>query len=140
MTRPFASERGSATAFLAVFMVAFLALGGLVIDGGFALAAQRRAINEAQAAARAGAGALAIREFRSGDGFQVDAAAATEAANAYLARTGHAGDVRVEAGVVEVRVSFRQPVAVLKVLGVDDLEVRGVGRARQARGVIEEES
>lgn len=134
------SQRGSATAFLAVFMVAFVALGGLVIDGGFALAAQRRAMNEAQAAARAGAGALAVVEFRSGEGVLVDPTAAVTAADAYLARTGHTGSVRVGGGVVEVTVSFRQPVAVLRILGVDSLEVRGVGRARQARGVIEEET
>ncbi len=139
MTAPPTCERGSATAFLAVFMVAFVALGGLVIDGGFALAAQRRAINEAQAAARAGAGALGLSQFRTAGEFAVDPSAAQDAVADYLAGTGHAGTVRVDGGVVEVTVSFRQPVAALRVLGIDRLAVKGVGRARQARGVVEED-
>lgn len=133
------AERGSVTAFLAVFMLAFMAMAGLVIDGGYALAAKRRAINEAQAAARAGAGVLATAQFRSDGGFEVDPTEAERAAQSYLAATGHSGVVKVAGDTVEVAVSFRQPVAVLGLFGVRDIEVSGVGRARQARGVIEED-
>ena len=52
MTAP-ADERGQVTAFVVVIIVALLAMAGLVIDGGSALAAKRRAINEADSAARA---------------------------------------------------------------------------------------
>src|SRR3546814_5744105 len=46
------NERGSVTAFVVIMTSALLAMAGLVIDGGYALAAHRRAFNEAEAAAR----------------------------------------------------------------------------------------
>lgn len=131
-------ERGSATAFMVVFLAAFVALGGLVIDGGYVLAGRRVAINEAQSAARAGAGALAVDSYRSEGAFVVDVSRAEQAAHAYLEAAGHAGVVRVDGDTVEVTVAFRQPVVLLGLVGLRDVEVRGVGRARQARGVLEE--
>ena len=131
-------ERGSATAFMVVFLAAFVALGGLVIDGGYVLAGRRVAINEAQSAARAGAGALAVDSYRREGAFLVDASRAEQAAHAYLEATGHAGVVRVDGDTVEVTVAFRQPVVLLGLVGLRDVEVRGVGRARQARGVVVE--
>ena len=53
------------TAFVVVFTFALLLLAGLVIDGGLALAARVQAIDEAQAAARAGAQAIDLPLFRS---------------------------------------------------------------------------
>ena len=131
-------ERGSATAFMVVFLAAFIALGGLVIDGGYVLAGRRVAINEAQSAARAGAGALAVDSYRSEGAFVVDVSRAEQAAHAYLEATGHTGVVRVDGDTVEVTVAFRQPVVLLSLVGLRDVDVRGVGRARQARGVVEE--
>lgn len=136
--RATAAEAGSATAFVVVFMAAFVVLAGLVIDGGYVLAGRRVAINEAESAARAGAGALAVSSYRSEGAFEVEVSGAEQAARAYLAATGHTGVVRVDGDTVEVTVSFRQPVALLGLVGVRDVEVHGVGRARQARGVIEE--
>ena len=43
------------TAFVVTLAAALILLAGLVLDGGLVLAAKRRAINEAEAAARAGA-------------------------------------------------------------------------------------
>lgn len=131
-------ERGSATAFMVVFLAAFVALGGLVIDGGYVLAGRRVAINEAQSAARAGAGALAVDSYRNEGAFVVDVSRAEQAAHAYLEATGHPGVVRVDGDTVEVTVEFRQPLVLLGLVGLRDVEVRGVGRARQARGVVEE--
>lgn len=133
------AERGSATAFLVVFMAAFIVLAGLVIDGGYVLAGRRVAINEAQSAARAGAGQLAVASYRNEGAFEVDVSGAEQAAQSYLAATGHTGVVRVDGDTVEVTVSFRQPVALLGLVGVRDVAVHGLGRARQARGVIEED-
>lgn len=133
-------QRGSVTAFVVVFLAAFVVLAGLVIDGGYVLAGRRVAINEAQSAARAGAGALAVASYRNEGAFEVDVAGAEQAAYSYLDATGHAGMVRVDGDTVEVTVTFRQPVALLGLVGVRDVEVHGVGRARQARGVVEEVS
>src|SRR5437016_10541386 len=88
-------ERGQVTAFVVVIMVALLAMGGLVIDGGYALAAKRRAVNEADAAARAGAQALDNATYRAAGTLNPDPATALAAARTYLARTGDAGDVAV---------------------------------------------
>ena len=53
------------TAFVVIFTFALLLLAGLVIDGGLTLAARVQAIDEAQAAARAGAQAIDLPLFRS---------------------------------------------------------------------------
>ena len=131
-------QSGALTAFLAVFVLALFVLAGLVLDGGYALAAKRRAINEAQAAARAGAAALASADLRAGT-YRFDEARAVEAARAYLAATGHDGEVTVEGDAVAVTVRFRQPVAILGIVGVRDVAVAGSGRARSVHGVVEEE-
>ena len=54
------SDRGSVTAFVALLLVALVALAGLVVDGGAAMSAHQAAVDEAQQAARAGAGALSV--------------------------------------------------------------------------------
>src|SRR3546814_2863091 len=59
------NERGSVTAFVVIMTSALLAMAGLVIDGGYALAAHRRAFNEAEAAARAGAQAVDLDTLRA---------------------------------------------------------------------------
>src|SRR5947208_9772919 len=65
-------DRGQVTVFVVIFMIALIGLAGLVIDGGVALAARRRAINEAQAAARAGAEALNEGLYRSSGTRKID--------------------------------------------------------------------
>src|SRR5947209_20356105 len=101
-------EQGQVTAFLVVIMVALLAMAGLVIDGGTALAAKRRAINEADSAARAGSQALAIRSYRSTGSLAPDPDAAIDAARAYLARTSDSGDVVLRGDQVVVTVHTDQ--------------------------------
>jgi len=54
------SESGMVTAFVVVFTLALLVMAGLVLDGGLALSAKVQAIDDAQAAARAGAQAIDI--------------------------------------------------------------------------------
>ncbi|WP_367186737.1 Tad domain-containing protein, partial [Sporichthya sp.] len=51
------SDEGSITPFVVVITAALLAMGGLVVDGGFALAARQDATATAEQAARAGADA-----------------------------------------------------------------------------------
>ena len=62
--RPGDGEAGMVTAFVVILTLALLAMAGLVTDGGLALAAKVRAIDDAQAAARAGAQAIDIPLYR----------------------------------------------------------------------------
>lgn len=130
-------ERGQITVFVAVFVVALLVVAGLVIDGGGLLAAKRRAISEAEGAARAGVQALAPAALHRGQALP-DPAGATAAAEAYLAKTGHEGAVVVDGEVVRVTVSFRQPMLVLGIGGLASVNVTGEGDARAVQGLAEE--
>ena len=87
-------EEGMVTAFVVIFTFALLLLAGLVIDGGLTLAARVQAIDEAQAAARAGAQAINLPLFRSTGQVVLDPSQARQAAESYLAATGHTGTVR----------------------------------------------
>ena len=128
-------ERGQVTAFVVVFAAAMLLFAGLVIDGGLVLAAQRRATNEAEAAARAGAQAVDIPTYRASGEFVLDSIQAAANARAYLAETGHEGDVSVNGDRVAVTVRFRQPMQILGIGGLGAVTVIGRGEARAERGV-----
>ena len=75
---------GQVTAFVVVFMVALIGFAGLVIDGAVALSAYRRAMNEAQAAARAGAEALNTTIYRNEGRSVIDQGAASDAVGRYM--------------------------------------------------------
>lgn len=122
-------EEGQVTAFVVGILLALFVLAGLVIDGGYTLAARRRAINEADGAARAGAQALDVAEFRSSGLYRLDPFAATAAARSYLDVTGHAGLVSVNGDQVSVEVNFDQPMALLRMIGIEELKVTGKGNA-----------
>ena len=130
------SERGSVTIFVVILSVALLLVGGLVLDGGYTLAAHRRAFNEAEAAARAGAQAVDLDALRGTGEVQLDPDAARARAESHLAETGHRGAVEVDGDTVLVTVSFRQPMVILSVAGVGPLEIKGQGSARAVRGVV----
>ena len=133
-------EAGQVSAFVVVMALALVFMAGLVVDGGFILAAELQADNEAQGAARAGAAALSEEAFRNSSGrLDIDVAKATSAARAYLAQTGHDGTVRVSGNTVEVEVRFSEPLRILGVGGLADRQVHGVGRARNVGGIAVEE-
>jgi hypothetical protein len=133
-------ESGQVTAFVVVFMVALIAIAGLVIDGGVALSAQRRAINEAQAAARAGAQALDTHAYRRGETSTLRVDEAEQASRDYMARAHPAATVTSAATTagVTVDVTFQQPLNILGVFGFDSITARGHGSARSAHGVSRE--
>lgn len=131
-------EQGTVTAFVVGFTFALLVVAGLVVDGGGLLAARRVAINEAEAAARAGAQAVDPASLRAGGPVIVDPVAAHQRALDYLATTGHAGVVDVEGDTVTVTVSFSRPMTILGIAGLGDMTVRGSGSAHGARGVTRE--
>ena len=128
-------ERGQVTAFVVVFVAALILMAGLVLDGGLVLAAKRRAINEAEAAARAGAQQVATGAYRSSGRFALDPARARAAALAYLAATGDPGTVSVAGDRVAVTVQVTQPMQILGVAGIGSQTVTGHGSARAERGV-----
>lgn len=132
MTR---TQRGQVTAFVVVVFVALIAVAGLVVDGGTALAAKRQAIDEAAAAARAGAQALSVDAYRADGTVALDPEAARAAAEAYLAQTGHAGVVEANADTVTVTVTFEHSLTLLRVVGVRQMTVTGSGTAHPVRGV-----
>jgi hypothetical protein len=61
-------EQGVITAFVVVIGVALMLFAGLVYDGGMALRAKVDAVDEASAAARAGAQQLDLTALRDGRG------------------------------------------------------------------------
>lgn len=130
-------ERGQVTAFVTIFTLALIFVVGLVLDGGFVLAAKRQAMNEAEQAARAGAQAVDIDALR-GTGAQVlQPEAAADAARAYLARVGRTGDVTVDGATVTVSVSIDRPLLILGIGGLADVTVTGTGSASAVRGVVD---
>lgn len=113
-----------------VMLLVALAGGGLIFDGGRALAARRDAINDAEAAARAGAAEIGF----SG----LDTDAATQAARDHLAASGvDPGDIEsidVADNTVTVTVTARRDAVFTTLLGNDTIVVAGVGEATATFG------
>jgi Flp pilus assembly protein TadG len=130
------SESGSVSAFVVLLLVAIFALMGLVIDGGSAIAARQAATDEAEQAARAGAGALSVDALRSGS-VQIDPSAAAATAEAFTVAAGHRGTAVVSAGVVTVEVHYRIRTDILGMIGITTLPVSGSASAVDVRGVTE---
>jgi hypothetical protein len=135
------NEAGQVTAFVVIFMVALIFVAGLVIDGGLTLAAKRRAMNEAQAAARAGAQVLDTDAYRMGRVSVLKTDGSPEAAAlAYLSKAhpGAAATAQAAGDTVTVDVSFNQPLNILGVAGMGSVTVDGHGSARTAHGITRE--
>ena len=128
-------EAGMLTMYVAILSVGLLVLCGLVVDGGYVLAGRRRAIDEANGAARAGAEALTGADYRTGGDVTLDPGRAQAAAQDFLAATGHTGTVTVTGDQVTVETSFGQPTALLGIIGIRTVTVRGRGQARAVQGV-----
>jgi Flp pilus assembly protein TadG len=122
-------ERGSVTPFMVIITAALFTVAGLVIDGGYALAAQRQAMTTAQQAARAGADALNTGSLRGGQP-RVDPGRATTAATAYLHSVGAHGTVTINGGEVTVTVTTRQHTTLLAAAGIGTITVTATGTAR----------
>ncbi len=128
------SEDGSVSAFVALLLVAVIVLMGLVVDGGAAITAQQAAYDEAEQAARAGAGSLSVDALRSGS-VQLDQNRAVAAAEAFMVATGHPGVATVSAGVVVVQVRYRIKTQVLGIVGIVTLPVSATASAVDVHGV-----
>ena len=115
-------ERGSATVFVVFLSIALLAAAGLVIDGGYALAQRRSAINHAEQAARVAADQLSEPGLRNGI-VRVDANRARAAAQDYLRAAGAHGSVEVNLDTVTVTVTDTYRPTLLSIVGVNEIPV-----------------
>lgn len=122
-------ERGAAAAFVVLMAVALLAAAGLVIDGGYALAGKREAMNQAEQAARVGADALSPAALRTGE-TRVDPGRAVAAAQGYLRSVGARGSVNVNGDEVTVTVTARQDTQILTAVGVGSIPIKATATAQ----------
>jgi len=122
------------TAFVVSFTMTMVLFIGLVLDGGYTLAARREAIDEADGAARAAAQAIAAPTRSSGMAV-IDPGPAQAAVDSFLAPTGHVGSASVSGDRVTVTVSFPQRMYILGAGGLLSVKVTGRGTARAARGI-----
>ncbi len=135
MPRRAADEGGMVTAFVVLMTLSLVMSIGLVLDGGYTLAARREAIDEADGAARAGAQAINV-QTRGSRLAVLDPGRAQAAVDSFLAPTGHAGRASVRGDTVTVTVSFRQRLYILGAGGLSSVTVTGRGTARAVPGVL----
>ncbi|MCC8245029.1 pilus assembly protein TadG-related protein [Saccharothrix luteola] len=133
------ADEGNVTAFVMALTTGILALAGLTLDGGLALAAKVRANGQAEAAARAGAQAIDLTAYRGSGTVRLVPAQAVANAKAHLAAEGATGTVTVSGDTVTVTVTVTvtQTTQLLGLVGIGALQVHGQGSAHPQRGVTE---
>lgn len=132
-------DDGLANALIIIAMtVVMLLAAGLAFDGSRVLAARREAVDVANQAARAGAQAVSIGALRAGQ-VENDAGAAVDAANQFVAATGHRGTASVEGDDVVVAVTITVALPLLSSAGVRSTTVTGRAAAHLVRGIKEGE-
>jgi Flp pilus assembly protein TadG len=114
------AERGAVMFWVIPVMLGVIAMAGLVVDGGTAIAARQHAADLAQQAARAGADALAPVSLHAAEPSQLtaDPGAAMTAADKILAAGGVAGTVTVDGDAVTVSVTVHQQTQILSAFGL----------------------
>ena len=127
-------DDGQMSAFVIVILAAVLALAGLTLDGGLALGAKVRATGQAEAAARAGAQAIDLAQYRRDSTVRLLPGQATTAAHAQLAAEGAAGTVAVDDDTVTVTVTATYPTQLLGLVGIGSLTVHGDAHAHPQPG------
>lgn len=128
------AQAGFVSLYVAVITMGLLALAGLVIDGGNALAARERAADSAGQAARAGADALNLTALRTGGPPVASTAGATRAADAVLADGHVTGTVTVHGQAVTVTVVVHQPTSILSAVGLTSITGTATATATSVRG------
>lgn len=115
------AEHGAVAVVVPILTVGMLAMAGLVVDGGAALAARGRAADVAQQAARAGADALAPASLRTGNpaGLTVNPPAAVQAADQVLQVGAVGGQVSVSGDTVTVTAQVSRRTSILSAIGID---------------------
>ena len=129
-------ERGAVMFWVIPLMLGVVALVGLVVDGGNAIAARQHAADLAQQAARAGADALSPDSLHVAEPSQLtaDPAAATTAADTVLAAGGVAGNVAVDGDSVTVSVTVHQQTQILSAFGLSAVSGSATSTATALHG------
>jgi Flp pilus assembly protein TadG len=130
-------EDGQFLAMTVVFMTMFLALTGLVADGGRYLDAKQAAAAEAEQAARAGAGSLDVSRLHAGN-VTVDPDSAVTTAESFMAVAGHPGTAWVVGNTVYAEISYREPTQLLDLIGVTSLQITVTESATDISGITSE--
>jgi Flp pilus assembly protein TadG len=121
---------------MAILAAGMIAMAGLVIDGGNALATKEKAADVAEQAARAGADALSPESLRNGspDQLRADPVAARKAANAIMTDNGATGTVTFDGNTVTVRATIPKKTAVLSVVHLNDISQTATWSATAIHG------
>ncbi len=130
-------EDGQFLAMTVVLMTMFLALTGLVADGGRYLDAKQAAASEAEQAARAGASSLDVSQLHAGN-VALDPAGAVIAAENFMATSGRPGTAWVVGNTVYAEISYRQPTQLLGIIGVGSLQITVTESATDVSGTTSE--
>ncbi|MDT8916043.1 hypothetical protein [Amycolatopsis sp. PS_44_ISF1] len=123
------------TAFVLTLLIGLLALTGLSLDGGLALASKVRAGGQAESAARAGAQALDLAAYRANGVVRLDPRRAQDLAQRYLSSIGATGSVAVAGDTVTVEVTATYRTQLLSLVGISDIHTHARGAAHPQRGV-----
>ena len=121
-------ERGSVSMWVVLLAVALFSAAGLVIDGGYALSAKRRAITASEQAARVASDELSSAGLRNG-AVVVNDSAARATAQSYLASIGATGTVHVSGNRVSVTVTADYDTTILSMVGVTTIPIRATSTA-----------
>jgi hypothetical protein len=130
------ADEGRVTAFVVVLTIGILALAGLTLDAGLALAAKVKANGQAEAAARAGVQAIDLATYRTNGTLQLLPTQAAGDAHSYLATVGASGTISISGNTVTVTVTAAQPTQLLGMVGISSIPVHGQGSAHPQRGVV----
>ncbi|MGD0880948.1 MAG: pilus assembly protein TadG-related protein [Acidimicrobiales bacterium] len=131
------SEDGQLLAMTCVFMTMFLALAGLVADGGHYFDAKQAATSEAEQAARAGASSLDVGQLHAGN-LALDPATAVTTAENYMAFAGQPGTAWVVGDTVYAQISYRLPTQLLGIIGVGSFQITVTQSATNVSGTTSE--
>lgn len=136
MTPQRRDERGSISIWLVTASFVMMTLVGLAVDLGGQVHAKQRAHDIAAQAARAGGQQVQAAPAIEGHYVAVDTAAASRAAEDYLAAADVAGTVTITGGdTITVNVTDVYSPKFLSVIGIGDLSVTGEASARLIRSL-----
>ena len=136
MIRRTRDERGSITIWLAVSSFVMMILVGLAVDLSGQVHAKQRAHNIAAEAARTGGEQVQAAPAIQGQYVAIEAVAARNAAEDYLAAAGVTGTVTVIGGdTITVAVTDTYTPKFLSVIGIGDLTVTSRASARLVRSI-----
>lgn len=130
-------DRGAVMFWVVPLMVGLIAMAGLIVDGGNAIAARERAEDVAQQAARAGADALAPTALHDSDpaDLTADPGAARAAAQRVLDTAGISNPTVVVSGdSVTVSVTVHEKTEVLSAFGLNDVSGTASSTAKALHG------